>query len=218
MEYNTQRPFMILPEYGRNVQNMIEYAMQIDSKSERNRAAQAIIEVMGQLNPHLRDVDDFKHKLWTHLFVMSDFKLDVDSPYELPNKEVLSERPDTMAYPKSKIRYGHYGKYTESIVRNAAQEKDPQVREYIKNAMANFMKKQFLVYNNDAVENDVIAQQLAELSNGVLTLENPDSLLQTNQILKSYGVLPNNSSNSNNKKKKTSQNSNQKFKKYKKKY
>lgn len=212
MEYNTQRPHMILPEYGRNVQNMIEHAMSINDRSERNRAAVAIIEVMGQLNPHLRDVDDFKHKLWTHLFVMSDFQLDVDSPYEMPNKELLSEKPQLMPYPKNKIRYGHYGKYTENILKEAVNEKDPKAKEYLKNAMANFMKKQFLAYNNDAVENNVIAQQLAELSGGELILDNPDDLMQTNQILKSFGVI------TPNKRKKIGQNNNQKQKKFKKKY
>lgn len=213
MEYNTQRPHMILPEYGRNVQNMIAHAMQIADRSERNRAAVAIIEVMGQLNPHLRDVDDFKHKLWTHLFVMSDFELDVDSPYDMPTKELLSEKPQLMPYPKNKIRYGHYGKYTENILREAVNEKDPKAKEYLKNAMANFMKKQFLAYNNDAVENDVIAQQLAELSGGELILDNPDDLMQTNQILKSFGVV------TPNKRKKLGQNNNnQKQKKFKKKY
>lgn len=214
MEYNTQRNHMILPEYGRNVQNMIHYAMQIDSREERNRAANAIIEVMGQLNPHLRDVDDFKHKLWTHLFVMSNFELDVDSPYEKPNKEVLSERPELMTYPKSKIKYGHYGKYTETILKQAVNETDPKAKEFLKNTMANFMKKQFLAYNNDAVENDVIAQQLAELSNGELILENPDNLMQTNHILKSFGILPNKRTKMNPK----NNNNNQKKKIFKKKY
>ena len=105
MEYNTTRGKLILPEYGRNVQNMIAHAMEIADRDERNRAAQAIIEVMGQLNPHLRDVDDFRHKLWTHLFVMSDFKLDVDSPYEIPKQEVLNEKPQIMEYPKSSEAY-----------------------------------------------------------------------------------------------------------------
>jgi hypothetical protein len=191
MEYNTQRNQMILPEYGRNVQNMIHHAMKIEDRNERNRAANAIIEVMGQLNPHLRDVDDFKHKLWTHLFVMSNFELDVDSPYEMPNKEVLNEKPQLLEYPKSKIKYGHYGKYTENILKEAINENDPKAKEYIKNTMANFMKKQFLAYNNDAVENNVIAQQLSELSNGELVLDNPDMLMQTNQILKSFGLTPN---------------------------
>jgi hypothetical protein len=191
MEYNTQREYMILPEYGRNVQNMIAHAMEIENREERNKAAHAIIEVMGQLNPHLRDVDDFKHKLWTHLFVMSNFQLDVDSPYERPNQEVLFEKPQLMEYPKGKIRFGHYGKYTENIIKEIVKEQDPKVKEYLKNTLANFMKKQFLAYNNDAVENDVIAQQLAELSQGELILENPDSLMQTNQILKTFGLTPN---------------------------
>ena len=117
MEYNTTREKLILPEYGRNVQNMISHAMEIKDRSERNRATQAIIEVMGQLNPHLRDVDDYRHKLWTHLFLMSDFKLDVDSPYEIPHEEVLNEKPDLMSYPSGKIKYGHYGKYTEQILK-----------------------------------------------------------------------------------------------------
>lgn len=216
MEYNTQRDHMILPEYGRNVQNMIEFAMKIENREERNRAANAIIEVMGQLNPHLRDVDDFKHKLWTHLFVMADFKLDVDSPYEKPSREALTEKPQLMTYPKNKIKYGHYGKYTENILKEAVNEKDPAAKEFLKNTMANFMKKQFLAYNNDAVENDVIAQQLAELSNGELILENPDNLMQTNQILKSFGIAPNKRNNNNNKNQKN--NNNPKKKIFKKKY
>ena len=101
MEYNTTRSHLILPEYGRNVQNMISHAMEIEDREERNRATQAIIEVMGQLNPHLRDVDDYRHKLWAHLFIMSDFQLDVDSPYEIPKKESFIEKPEVMPYPKS---------------------------------------------------------------------------------------------------------------------
>jgi len=191
MEYNTTRGPLILPEYGRNVQKMIAHAMEITDRIERNRAAQAIIEVMGQLNPHLRDVDDFRHKLWTHLFVMSDFKLDVDSPYEIPKQEVLNERPQIMEYPSSKIRFGHYGKYTQKILETAGEITDEKEKEYMKNTMANFMKKQFLAYNNDAVENNVIAEQLKELSKGELILENPDELVNTNTILRSMGLNQN---------------------------
>jgi hypothetical protein len=188
MEYNTTRGKLILPEYGRNVQNMIAHAMEIVDRDERNRATQAIIEVMGQLNPHLRDVDDFRHKLWTHLFVMSDFKLDVDSPYEIPKQEVLNEKPQIMEYPKSSIRYGHYGSYTQRILESAKDITDENEREFMKNTMANFMKKQFLAHNNDAVENNVIADQLKELSKGELILENPDELVNTNTILRSMGL------------------------------
>ena len=159
MEYNTQRPQMLLPEYGRNVQKMITHALEIENREERNLAAKAIIEVMGQLNPHLRDEDDYRHKLWTHLFIMSDFKLDVDSPYDKPDLEILYEKPQHMDYPTGNIKFGHYGKYTESILRQTTKEEDAEVKEYLTNTMANFMKKQFLAYNNDAVENNVIAQR-----------------------------------------------------------
>jgi hypothetical protein len=191
MKYNTQRSQMLLPEYGRNVQNMISHAMEIENKEERNSAARAIIEVMGQLNPHLRDVDDYRHKLWTHLFIMSKFQLDVDSPYELPNLEILYEKPQQIPYPTSKIRFGHYGKYTEKILSKTMEETNEDAKTYLKNTMANFMKKQYLAYNNDAVENNVIAQHLTEITNGGLTLENPDILMHTNQILKTMGIQPN---------------------------
>jgi len=207
MEYNTTREKLILPEYGRNVQNMISHAMEIKDREERNRATQAIIEVMGQLNPHLRDVDDYRHKLWTHLFLMSDFKLDVDSPYETPKPEVLNERPDQMSYPSGKIKFGHYGKYTEKLLKKATEIDDPEVKDSFKMAMANFMKKQYLVHNNGAVENHVIAENLNELSNGDLTVDNPDDLVSTNIVLKTMGLnkkftKPNKSSKTNYKSKK----------------
>lgn len=162
--------------------------MQIENREERNRAAQAIIEVMGQLNPHLRDVDDFRHKLWTHLFLMSDFQLEVDSPYEIPKLEKLMEKPDLLEYPKNSIKYGHYGKYTERILATAKETKTPEEKEFLKNTMANFMKKLYLSHNNDAVENHVIAGNLKELSKGELVLENPDELTNTNTLLKSMGM------------------------------
>lgn len=195
MEYNTTRQKLMLPEYGRNVQNMIHHAMTIEDRTERNRAAQAIIEVMGQLNPHLRDVDDYRHKLWTHLFVMSDFKLDADSPYELPKPEELASKPERVQYPTSRIRYGHYGKYTQKILEESGMIKEEKEKKYLTRTMANFMKKQFLVFNNDAVENNVIANQMAELSKKELVLENPEDLLSTNVILKSYGIQLNNNKN-----------------------
>ncbi len=170
LEYNTTRGKLILPEYGRNVQNMISHAMELENREERNRAAQAIIEVMGQLNPHLRDVDDYRHKLWTHLFVMSDFKLEVDSPYDIPKLETLNEKPKLIDYPKSSIKYGHYGNYTQAILEASRETTEPKEKEYLKNSMANFMKRQYLSHKNDAVENKVIAENLKELSKGCLIL------------------------------------------------
>jgi hypothetical protein len=188
MEYNTTREKLILPEYGRNVQNMISHAMEVKDREERNNAAQAIIEVMGQLNPHLRDVDDYRHKLWTHLFVMSDFNLDVDSPYEIPKEEVLNEKPQLMHYPKGKIKYGHYGKYTQDMLTSSADINDEEAKEFFTMAMGNFMKKQYLVHNNGAVENHVIADHLNELSSGDLSIENPDDLVSTNLLLRTMGL------------------------------
>jgi hypothetical protein len=205
MEYNTSRNKLLLPEYGRNVQNMITHAMGIEDREERNRATQAIIEVMGQLNPHLRDVDHYRHKLWAHLFIMSDFKLDVDSPYEIPERESLEGKPDIMEYPSSKIRYGHYGQYTQKILEIAKNMTDQKERAYLTSVMGNFMKKQFLTHNNPAVENSVIAEKLSELSDGELKIENPDEdLTNTNQLLKTLGIQNNNNnrkqSNTNRKK------------------
>lgn len=203
MEYNTARGKMLLPEYGRNVQNMIQHAMDLKDREERNRASQAIIEVMGQLNPHLRDVDDYRHKLWTHLFVMSNFELDVDTPYEIPQEEELQERPERVPYPKSKIRFGHFGQYTQKILEQSKSMEDEGEREYMTNSMGNFMKKQYLVHNNSSVENNVIADQLGELSNGELKIENPEELVGTNLLLKTLGLNQNtgqkkNSNNNNN--------------------
>jgi hypothetical protein len=182
---------------------MITHALEIGDREERNRAAKAIIEVMGQLNPHLRDVDDYRHKLWAHLFIMSDFQLDVDSPYEIPNRETLEEKPNLMDYPKSKIKYGHYGQYTQKILKASEEVTDENERKYLTSRMGNFMKKQFLTHNNSAVENHVIADQLSELSGGNLKMDNPDEeLTATNQMLKSLGIQNNPRRNNNNKGKK----------------
>ena len=187
MEYNTSRPKMLIPEYGRNVQNMIDYAISIPNKEDRNKAALAIIEVMGQLNPHLRDVDDYRHKLWTHLFIMSDFKIDVDSPYPKPKQEEMEIKPDRLRYPKNKIRYGHYGHNVQKVIDNIVNIENDQEREIVTNRLANLMKKLYVSYNNEAVENEVILEQLVELSGGKLQLDNPEELTATHQILRSIG-------------------------------
>lgn len=211
MQYNTTRGKLLLPEYGRNVQNMISHAMDIEEREERQRAAQAIIEVMGQLNPHLRDVDDYRHKLWTHLFLMSEFQLDVDSPYDIPDQEVLDQRPDSMEYPKGKIRFGHYGSYTQKILESAKEMSSEEEKEYMTRQMGNFMKRQFLSHNNDAVENTVIAEQLYELSKGELTIENPEELTATKLMLKT--ITPQNNNKRNNQNNYNNKNRKNKFQK-----
>jgi len=192
MEYNTERPKMMIPEYGRNVQKMIDHAVKLPNKEERNSAARAIIEVMGQLNPHLRDEVDYRHKLWTHLFIMSNFEIDVDSPYDIPNKEGIALRADNLRYPKNKIRYGHYGHNVQKIINNIMDIEDLEERETVTTRMANLMKKLYISYNNQAVENEVISEQLVELSKGKLEVKNLEDIKETAQILRSIGVQPSN--------------------------
>ncbi|RFC53695.1 DUF4290 domain-containing protein [Brumimicrobium aurantiacum] len=190
LSYNTERAQLHIPEYGRNVQNMINYAKQIEDRDERNLAARAIIDVMGQLNPHLRDVEDYTHKLWTHLYIMSNFEIDVDSPYDIPEPETLRERPQSMNYPRNTSRYGHFGHYAEKMIKEAATIKDEEEKTYMTELLANLLKKNYLVFHTKNVENSAITSHLRELSKGELQLDDVNQLKSTNTILKSVGVVP----------------------------
>ena len=170
MEYNTQRPKLIISEYGRHVQKMVDQAMAIPEKEERNKYAQYIISVMGQLNPHLRDIEDFKHKLWDHLFIMSDFKLDVDSPYPIPSREALNTKPDRVSYPSNQIKFRHYGKIIENIIDKAGKMDDGENKNLMVGAIGNHLKKSFLAWNRDSVEDIQIDSDLKRISGGKLQL------------------------------------------------
>lgn len=176
MDYNTQLDRLIIPEYGRNIQGMIEYCCTIKDREERNLCARAIIQVMGQLNPHLRDVSDFTHKLWDHLFIISRFKLDVDSPYPIPSAEQFKEKPKTLDYPKGKIRYKHYGKTIEDIIQKAKEMPDGAEKSELTRQIANHLKKSYYNWNKDNITDDVILKNLAELSAGQLKLDENASL------------------------------------------
>ncbi len=179
MEYNTSLPKMIIPEYGRNIQKMIDFAITVKDKEERNRVARAIIDVMGQLNPHLRDVTDFKHKLWDHIFIISEFKLDVDSPYPKPTAETFQTKPDRVLYPSNDIRYKHYGKTVERIIAKAKDYPEGDERNALVEQIANLMKRSYLSWNRDSVNDEVILKQLDELSKGELKLADPSALRST---------------------------------------
>lgn len=179
MEYNTSLPHMIIPEYGRNIQKMIDFAISVENREERNRVAQAIINVMGQLNPHLRDVTDFKHKLWDHIFIISDFKLDVDSPYPKPTRETFQTKPDKVAYPSNDIRYKHYGKTVERIIAKAKDYQEGEEKNALVEQIANLMKRSYLTWNRDSVNDEVILKHLDELSKGELKLANSSALRST---------------------------------------
>jgi hypothetical protein len=182
MEYNTERSQMAIPEYGRNVQRMIEFAVSVKDRDERNRVARAIISVMGQLNPHLRDVTDFKHKLWDHLFIIADFKLDVDSPYPIPNAATFQTKPDRVSYPYNKIKYRHYGRILEKIIQKAVEFDEGDEKKVLTEMIANSMKKSYLLWNRDSVTDDVIFEQLRELSKGELKLDPATKLVQASDI------------------------------------
>jgi len=167
MDYNTNRKKMALPEYGRNIQNMVDYLLTIEDREKRNRSAQTVIDVMGNLFPHLRDVQEFKHKLWDHLAIMSDFKLDIDYPYDPPTPDSLLERPNVVPYNQHYIKYKHYGRTIELMIKEA-DKFEGEEREIMISQLANQMKKSYLAWNKDAVEDDKIFGDLEELSEGVL--------------------------------------------------
>ncbi|PVH23892.1 DUF4290 domain-containing protein [Sphingobacterium corticibacter] len=169
-DYNSTRSHLILAEYGRNVQNMVDYICTISDREERNRLAQVVIDMMGVLNPHLRDVSDFKHKLWDHLYIISDFKIDVDSPYPIPERGQLRQKPETLAYPQKRIRYKHYGRTVEDMINKAIAQPEPEYTERMALSIANFMKMAYLSWNKDSVSDEHIIQDLKELSKGALTL------------------------------------------------
>lgn len=179
MDYNTSLPHMIIPEYGRNIQKMIDFAISVENREERNKVVQAIINVMGQLNPHLRDVTDFKHKLWDHIFIISDFKLDVDSPYPKPTRETFQTKPDRVLYPSNDIRYKHYGKTVERIIAKAREYPEGEEKKALVEQIANLMKRSYLTWNRDSVNDEVILKQLGELSKGELKLADSSSLRST---------------------------------------
>ncbi len=170
-DYNSSRSKLILSEYGRNVQNMVKYIVELPTKEERNRYSHVVIDLMGFLNPHLRDVADFKHKLWDHLNIISEFKIDVDSPYPKPTQEAIHFKPDPLKYPQQRISFKHYGKTIELMIEKAKSIDDAPRRQHMVQAIANFMKMAYVTWNKDSVADETILNDLKILSKGELQLE-----------------------------------------------
>jgi hypothetical protein len=182
-DYNTSRKKLVLPEYGRNIQQMVDLIMATPDKTERNRMVNALISVMGNLNPHLRDIHDFKHKLWDHIAIMSDFELDIDYPYDVPVPETFQEKPKIVDYPQSAIRYKHYGKILERMIQTACDMPDDDERRALIQIIANHMKKSYLTWNREAVDDQVIINDFLVLSKGRLKLDETYRLEETREIL-----------------------------------
>jgi len=170
MEYNSTRNKLIIAEYGRNVQKMIEHAVNTEDRDKRNQLAKVIIRVMGQINPHLRDVADFTHKLWDHMFIISDFKLDVDSPYPIPNSEILNIKPEQVPYADKKFAFRHYGRNIELMIEKATTMEEGPSKERIVQLIANHLKKSYLTWNRDSVDDEVIVEHLRLMSKDQLKL------------------------------------------------
>ena len=168
MEYNTARNQLILPEYGRHVQKMVEYATTLNDKKERTKCVNAIIDFMGQMNPHLRDIKEFTHKLWDHLYIMSEFKIDAESPYPIPEIEKLQEKPKKMPYPKNKIKFPFYGAALENMIQFTVAMDEGRQKEIMTGMVANHMKKSYLLFNKHSVSNDTIKLHLDQLSDNKL--------------------------------------------------
>ena len=184
MKYNTTEKRLILPEYGRNIQHMVDHCLTIEDRVERNKCANSIIGIMGNLFPHLRDVNDFKHILWDHLAIMSDFKLDVDYPYEIIQKENLYKRPPRVEYGQSRIIYRHYGKLMEQMIQKANNLEESPEKDALIKMLANFMKRSYMTWNKDSVDDRKIFKDLEELSNGKIILhEESYKLMENKEII-----------------------------------
>lgn len=185
LEYNSEREHLIIPEYGRHLQKLIEQAVAIEDITERNKAAKYIIQVMGSLNPHLRDVPDFQHKLWDQIFIMSDFKLEVDSPYAIPTREVLQLKPDVLQYPQNFPKYRFYGNNIKFMIDVANKWEDGDLKDALIKVIANHMKKSYLSWNKDTVKDDVIFEHLLELSGGKINMTQSDEeLVNTTDLMR----------------------------------
>ncbi|WP_027373661.1 DUF4290 domain-containing protein [Chryseobacterium sp. UNC8MFCol] len=194
MEYNTQKTQLHMPEYGRIIQQLVERCKELPTKEERNEMAMAIIDFMGQRNPQLRDEENYKHKIWDHLFILSDYDLDVDSPYPFPTMEQLAEKPKRMEYPKLQGDFKFYGKSILQLIEKAIELETGDEKEALIEVIANNMKKSYNVYNKEHVTDDVIFRHLKELSENRLDLTGIDSLEKS----KIYYTSNNNRNNNNN--------------------
>jgi len=183
MKYNTARDHLVLPEYGRNVQKMVDHATTIQNKEERNKCVKTIIEFMGQMNPQLRDLKEFNHKLWDHLFIISKFQLEADSPYPLPEPKKLDERPEKMPYPKNKIKFPFYGAALENMIRYAVNQNEGRDKEIMTGMIANHMKKSYLLFNKHSVSNDTIILHLKQLSDNKLILPKDFEFIRSSSVI-----------------------------------
>jgi hypothetical protein len=183
MEYNTTREFIPITEYGRNIKKMIDYTITVEDREKRTRLAKAIVNVMSQVNPQMRDNIEFKHKLWDHLFILSDLKLDVEAPFPIPSHIHIDHKPEKIAYPTYNIAFKHYGNNIEKIIKKAIEMEEGEQKNALIKTIANHLKKSYLNWNRESVTDEVIASHLEMLSEGKLKLGEEVVLSNTRDIL-----------------------------------
>jgi len=189
-DYNTQRKRMALPEYGRNVQKMVDHIKTIADRDERNRAAKTIIQIMGNLNTNIRDIGDFKHKLWDHLALIADFELDIDSPYPVPEASKFIEKPKQIPYGQGGIRYLHYGRLIELMIDAASEMEEGEAKEYFTTLIVNQMKKSYITWNRGQVADEVIIGDMKLLSRGKLKMTDGVKILEVKELIPSAKRKP----------------------------
>lgn len=182
LQYNTSRTYLGLKEYGRHIQKMVDYLLTIEDRDKRNQQAKSVIELMGFLNPHLKNVEDFRHMLWDHLFAMSDFTLDVDSPYPIPQKETYKQKTDPMKYPRRYPKYAHLGKNLELIMDKALEEPDQERKLEFANSIAYYMKLTYSNWHNELVHDDTIRNELNQLTKGKLEFSSTPNIRHNRQV------------------------------------
>ena len=205
---------MELPEYGRSVQNMVDHALTIEDREERQRCANTIVNIMGGMFPHLRDVPDFKHKLWDHLAIMSDFKLDIDYPFEIVKREELEMKPGKIAYPDKAIRYRHYGRFLESMIKKLSEMEEGEEKQALLQLLAVQMKKNLNNWNKEGIEDQKIVDDLREYSNGTIDLKVEDLRLSDQQRYNNNNNNQRKQNNQNNQRKQNNQNNQRKKQQY----
>ena len=183
MEYNTEREKIVISEYGRNIQVMIRHLNDIEDRKQRTEAAYFIVSVMAQMNPQVKESNDYMHKLWDHLHIIADYKLDVDSPYPVPTPEMQKKKPEHVGYQKNNIRYGHYGQYIYDVVKKVKEMEDGPKKQTILINIANQMKRDYLNWNRDTVNDLLILDDLYKISGEEITLPMDTKLIPTNEIL-----------------------------------
>ena len=174
--YNTERGRIIISEYGRNMQEMIRHLMEIEDRQKRTEAANFIISIMAQMNPQVKQTDDYLHKLWDHLYIISDFQLDVDSPYPAPEPMAEATKPRHVGYQNNQIEYGHYGHYMAKMIEIAAAVEDDETRQALSLSIANQMKRNYTEWGGNVVSDQQIIADLKAMSHGRLVIDEETKL------------------------------------------